>query len=187
MSSFMASRLFKDCILRTVWSVYTGVKCVPWMWVNICHNYYFCSFLSAALQENLQTKLFLWDKFNLLCWGFTTGQPLWVILCCLPEKGRKEIEETQSGRWKRGIRKKEGNERKCRNRRNKNIPPLQQALSNCKPISVGCPSDKSYKTPLPQTPPPPPHHHHHHPVINLNHCRMSTSVWYFEETNDCKT
>ena len=29
----------------------------------------------------------------LLCWGLTTRQPLWVILCRLPEKGRKEIEE----------------------------------------------------------------------------------------------
>ena len=28
-----------------------------------------------------------------LCWGLTTCQPLWVILCHLPEKGRKEIEE----------------------------------------------------------------------------------------------
>ena len=28
-----------------------------------------------------------------LCWGLTTCQPLWVILCRLPEKGRKEIEE----------------------------------------------------------------------------------------------
>ena len=28
-----------------------------------------------------------------LCWGLTTRQPLWVILCHLPEKGRKEIEE----------------------------------------------------------------------------------------------
>ena len=27
-----------------------------------------------------------------LCWGLTTRQPLWVILC-LPEKGRKETEE----------------------------------------------------------------------------------------------
>ena len=26
-------------------------------------------------------------------WGLTTRQPLWVILCCLPEKGRKETEE----------------------------------------------------------------------------------------------
>ena len=25
--------------------------------------------------------------------GLTTRQPLWVILCRLPEKGRKEIEE----------------------------------------------------------------------------------------------
>ena len=28
-----------------------------------------------------------------LCWGLTTRQPLRVILCCLPEKGRIEIEE----------------------------------------------------------------------------------------------
>ena len=27
------------------------------------------------------------------CWGLTTRQPLWVILCRLPEKGRKETEE----------------------------------------------------------------------------------------------
>ena len=31
---------------------------------------------------------FLW-----LCWGLTTRQPMRVILCRLPEKGRKEIEE----------------------------------------------------------------------------------------------
>ena len=31
--------------------------------------------------------------FSILCWGLTTRQPLWVILCRLPEKGRKEIEE----------------------------------------------------------------------------------------------
>ena len=28
-----------------------------------------------------------------LCWGLTTRQPLWVILCRLPEKGRKRTEE----------------------------------------------------------------------------------------------
>ena len=27
-----------------------------------------------------------------LCWGLTTRQPLWVISCRLPEKGRKKIE-----------------------------------------------------------------------------------------------
>ena len=31
--------------------------------------------------------------FDWLCWGLTTRQPLRVILCRLPEKGRKEIEE----------------------------------------------------------------------------------------------
>ena len=29
---------------------------------------------------------------KLVCWGLTTRQPLWVILCRLPEKGRKETE-----------------------------------------------------------------------------------------------
>ena len=28
-----------------------------------------------------------------VCWGLMTRQPLWVISCCLPEKGTKEIEE----------------------------------------------------------------------------------------------
>ena len=33
------------------------------------------------------------STLNWLCWGLTTRQPLRVILCRLPEKGRKEIEE----------------------------------------------------------------------------------------------
>ena len=33
------------------------------------------------------------EELLLLCWGLTTRQPLRVILCRLPEKGRKEIEE----------------------------------------------------------------------------------------------
>ena len=33
------------------------------------------------------------QDFDWLCWGLTTRQPLRVILCRLPEKGRKEIEE----------------------------------------------------------------------------------------------
>ena len=40
-------------------------------------------------------------------WGLTTRQSLWAILCHLPEKGRKKIEETveeikERGREKRG-------------------------------------------------------------------------------------
>ena len=40
------------------------------------------------MKQVLFSKLIDW-----LCWGLTTRQPLWVILCRLPEKGRKEIEE----------------------------------------------------------------------------------------------
>ena len=36
---------------------------------------------------------FLRNQIDWLCWGLTTRQPLWVILCRLPEKGRKETEE----------------------------------------------------------------------------------------------
>ena len=77
-----------------------------------------------------------------------TRQLLWVILCRLPEKGRTEIEETVEGR-KREMKASEGTEEIT-------IFPLyphllqgQQALPNCKPISVGRSSDKSYRTPLP--------------------------------------
>ena len=60
-----------------------------------------------------------------LCWGLTTRQPLWVIFCRLPEKGRRDrrdIEEIvkEMKERDRGGRKK--NER--RKTRNKNIPPL---------------------------------------------------------------
>ena len=33
------------------------------------------------------------NQIDWLCWDLTTRQPLWVILCRLPKKGRKEIEE----------------------------------------------------------------------------------------------
>ena len=32
-------------------------------------------------------------QLDWLCWGLTTHQSMWVILYCLPEKGRKETEE----------------------------------------------------------------------------------------------
>ena len=32
-------------------------------------------------------------QIDWLCWGLTTRQLLWVILWCLSERGRKEIEE----------------------------------------------------------------------------------------------
>ena len=44
--------------------------------------------ISAFCDNDWNVGLRIW-----LCWGLTTRQPLWVILCRLPEKGRKEIEE----------------------------------------------------------------------------------------------
>ena len=46
-----------------------------------------------------------------LCWGLMTSQPLWVILCCLPEKERKEIEEIAEEMKERN-RKEKGTEQK---------------------------------------------------------------------------
>ena len=45
-----------------------------------------------------------------LCWGLTTRQPLRVILCRLPEKGRKEIEERVEEMKERDGRKRNRNE-----------------------------------------------------------------------------
>ena len=52
-----------------------------------------CKFTSV--QSAKQTNNFLKDveRRDWLCWGLTTRQPMRVILCRLPEKGRKEIEE----------------------------------------------------------------------------------------------
>ena len=84
--------------------------------------------------------------FDWLCWGLTTRQPLWFILCHLPEKGRNEIVEEMKGR-DREEREQEWNWRNRRNKKKPPPPPLPlpakglQALPNCKPVSVGRPSD----------------------------------------------
>ena len=38
-------------------------------------------------------KAYFLGKTRLIVLDLTALQPLWVILCCLQEKGRKEIEE----------------------------------------------------------------------------------------------
>ena len=54
--------------------------------------------------------------FFLLCWGLTTRQPLWVILCHLPEKGRNEIEDIVEEMKKRD-REKRGTGMKVKNQK----------------------------------------------------------------------
>ena len=46
----------------------------------------------------------------LICWGLMTRQPLWVILCHLPETGRREIEEIVEEMKKKRTGKKEEQE-----------------------------------------------------------------------------
>ena len=50
---------------------------------------YWCYRVDTKSNSNTRGEI----KIFLLCWGLMTHQPLWVILCHLPERGRKEIEE----------------------------------------------------------------------------------------------
>ena len=86
--------------------------------------------------------------------GFNDNQPLWVILCRLPEKGRREIEKIVEGRKERDRGERKLNESEGKEEI-KTFPlysyPLQghQVLPNCKPIRVICPGDVRYMIPLP--------------------------------------
>ena len=78
-------------------------------------------------------------------------RPLWVILCRLPEKGRKETEEIADDREGQG-RKRDRSESE-ETEEIKTSPPYpylqqgQQALPICKPISFGRPGDIRYMIP----------------------------------------
>ena len=50
------------------------------------------TYKTSKCQQTDKFSCFI-DLIDWLCWGLTTRQPLRVILCRLPEKGRKEIEE----------------------------------------------------------------------------------------------
>ena len=56
-------------------------------WINFLRN------TQYKLIKEYIVVVALSEGFDWLCWGLTTRQPLRVILCRLPEKGRKEIEE----------------------------------------------------------------------------------------------
>ena len=69
------------------------------------------------------TFYIIFPSFLLLCWGLTTRQPLRVILCRLPEKGRKEVEESR-GDEREGQGRKRNRKESEETEENKNIPPL---------------------------------------------------------------
>ena len=61
-----------------------------------------CISQSSDLPYILKNICFI--NIDWLCWGLTTRRPLWVILCRLPEKGRREIVKEMKER-DRGERK----------------------------------------------------------------------------------
>ena len=71
-------------------------------------------------------------RIDWLCWDLMTHQPLWVILCHLPEKGRKEIEEIVR-RWKRGIEKKD--KREWNGKKTEEIKRFPSTLTCCPTVS----------------------------------------------------
>ena len=48
---------------------------------------------SARRLMNIRVSMYMCTTCTLIVMNLTTRQPLWLILCHLPEKGRKEIEE----------------------------------------------------------------------------------------------
>ena len=90
-------------------------------WYLKCTNEpYFEKFGQSATHELYLTVNYSHHTavlFNWLCWGITISQPLWVILCRLSERGRKEIEEIVE--MKEKDRQERGTGMKWRNRRNK--------------------------------------------------------------------
>ena len=84
---------WKCCLLRICLALYRLryiISLKHWMLGKNFRRWHFEIFFLFFLENRI------WDHhhgFDWLCWGLTTRQPLRVILCRLPEKGRKEIEE----------------------------------------------------------------------------------------------
>ena len=91
-------------ILLYVWqTVQTLIRCCR-MWCLIW-VYNVCKGLSVPIFKIIPVNF-------VLCWGLTTRQPLRVILCHLPEKGRKEIGESRGDKREGQGRKRNRNESK---------------------------------------------------------------------------
>ena len=67
----------------------------PQLWPSLISNWnefsYFWSTSHFEAAFQVSSQLAFQSRIDWLCWGLTTCQPLWVILCHLPEKWRKEI------------------------------------------------------------------------------------------------
>ena len=48
---------------------------------------------AAFMFSQIRVLVVNFQNHKILCWGLMIRQPLWVISCHLPEKGRRETEE----------------------------------------------------------------------------------------------
>ena len=60
----------------------------PYVVLESCFDGWDSYFLEKFSKTTWWVSL-LFEDFFLLCWGLTTCQPLWVILCCLQRKGEE--------------------------------------------------------------------------------------------------
>ena len=88
MAHYEPSHLVLHCLQR--YNVYVLLCRADRVKLNGCNSGSWKNFLPSQRGTNPAEENLV---YCLLCWGLTTRQPLWVILCRLPEKGRKEIEE----------------------------------------------------------------------------------------------
>ena len=101
------------------------------------------------IRKLLQTSIVMYTFQNLntavndnwLCWGVMTHQPLWVILCRLPEKGRKEIEEIVEEMNEKEKRKRNRNKSGETEEKVKTFPLYPYLLQDSRP----CPTVSQYQ------------------------------------------
>ena len=67
---------------------------LAWFFSNTTHSKANYSLYATLLSDfSLDANRIRKDVCLTLCWGLTTHQLLWVVLCRLTEKGREEMEE----------------------------------------------------------------------------------------------
>ena len=133
-------------------NILTDLSCAnsgPWS-NHFKKKFHHCAiFLQVSQQFNPFTP-----EFWLIVLGFIDTSTLVVILCRLPEKGRRKRRNSRGDEREGQGRKSKMNEseeiEEIKNIHFLPIPAAKiEAFPNRKPILVGCPGDARYKTPLP--------------------------------------
>ena len=100
--TYFVCRGYNNCNWRTSCFVDLCRYCI-WSWSLARWQDFYCFHCFIDGWEHIKQQITLIDSFiidkwwpiNLLCWGLTAHQPLWVILCHLPEKGRRDRRDSR--------------------------------------------------------------------------------------------